>query len=124
MAGLAVPSVIRDPDHERHIVGVAALAGGHARIDGGNVIVLPVIEALNEFSDARAWPGEVREDRRVPLVTEAAQEFADARSYLVWRAQLVLDDALAGDPEASEEYKRAMEALTHLLSAWVALMRV
>lgn len=119
-----MPPVIRDPEHERHVVSIAALAGGHARIENGNVVVLPVVEALNEFSDARAWPGEVQEDRRVPLITEAAQEFADARSYLVWRAQLVLDDARDGDPEASEEYKRAMEALTHLLSAWVALMRV
>ncbi len=117
-------AVKRDPEHERHIVSIAALAAGHARIDNGDVIVLPVIDALNRLSDERAWPGEVREQRETPLLTEAAEEFADARSYLVWRAQMVLDDALAGDPEASEEYKRAMSALTHLLSAWVALLSV
>ena len=124
MAGLAVPAVIRDRAHERHIVGVAALAAGYARMKEGDVIVQPAIDALNEFSDRRAAPGDVLEERPVPLLAEAAEEFADARSYLVWRIQLVLDDALAGDSEAGEEYKRAMSALSHLLAAWVALTTV
>ena len=112
----------RDIEHERHIVGVAARAAGFASLENGQVVVWPAIAELNALSDARAHPGEVvLEGRPVRLLDEVAEELADARSYLVWEIQSVLDEALAGDPAALAAYGTALTALTHLLAAWSAL---
>lgn len=113
----------RDPQLERELVGIAALAIGQAHRVENRIEVDPPIAALNAFSDRRAWPGDVIiEGRPVPLIQEAAEELADARSYLLWIIQDALDDAEAGDGDASEAYGRAMRALAFILQAWRALM--
>lgn len=115
----------RDVDHERHLVGIAALSCGLAAKKDGRIIPGAAVEALNVFSDRRAWAGGVDVDgRAVSLPDEAAQELADCRSYLIWLAQSVLDGAIEGDAVAAETYKRSMAALAHVLQAWTALITV
>ena len=113
----------RDVAFERDVIATAALSIGQARVGDGGTVVDPVVDALNAYSEARAWPGEVVIDGRpVPLVTEVAQELADARSYLLWIIQCELPAAEAGDSDASEAYGRAMRSLAIVLEAWKALV--
>ena len=113
----------RDVELERRLTGVVALAVGLAHRTDEGVVFQPSVEALTVFADARAWPGEVViEGRDRSLVTEAAEELADCRSYLLWIAQSVLVRAEAGDANASDEYGRAMRALGLVLQAWQALV--
>jgi len=116
--------VNRDIELEREIIGTAALSIGQARRVDGRIEVNASIGALNAFADRRAWPGDVIvEGRPVPLLQEAAEELADARSYLLWIIQGSLDAAEAGDDaDANERYGRAMRALAYVLQAWRALM--
>ena len=119
-----MPPVNRDRAHERHLVAIAAMSEEFASIKDRRLVVSPSIDALNAFADQRAHAGGVIiEGRPVPLVVEAAEELADARSYLVWRAQSVLDAAIGGEPVAVEAYGRAMGSLAGVLAAWTALTR-
>lgn len=111
----------RDTEMERQLVAIAAQSIGQAQVKDGAVEVSPLIEALNRMADERAWPGDVKLARPVPLLAEAAEELADLRSYLVWHAQANYDATVAGDGDAADEYGRAMRALALTLEAWAAL---
>lgn len=123
MARLVVPSVKRNVELERRLVGIAAMSIGQAkRVAPGEIEVYPIVESLNRMSEARAWPGNVPvTERPVPLASEAMEELADLRSYLAWLAQSVLAGATAGDGDASDQYGRAMRALALTVAAWAAL---
>lgn len=115
----------RDLELERDLIATVALSIGQARRIDGAIEVDAQVAALNSYAEARAWPGDVIvEDRPVPLFQEAAEELADARSYLLWIIQDSLPAAEAGDGDASERYGRAMSALAHILGAWAALTTV
>ena len=56
------------------------------------------------------------------LPGEAMAEMVDARTYLVWEAQLALDemDADPSSSTAAQRYSAAMTGLTGLLTAYIA----
>lgn len=115
----------RDLELEHELIEAVALSIGQARRVDGVIDVDPQVSALNSYAETRAWPGDVIViDRPVPLFQEAAEELADARSYLLWIIQDCLAAAEAGDGDASERYGRAMRALSHILEAWSALTTV
>jgi hypothetical protein len=114
----------RDPQAERQLVALAAASEGLAEMVDGELVVDPIVEDLNAFADDRAHPGGVKLRERSgdrSLIEEAAEEIADLRSYLVWKA-LEMDRA-AGDQERPEDWIRIMTALGHCVSAWAALTR-
>jgi len=95
----------RDRGLEGDLTTVAAQSAGR---DG---------RGLSLFADRRAEPGPVRMDGR-DLMHEAAEELADCRNYLVWRAQEMYPGFLAGDAQACGEYDRAMRTLAAVVVAF------
>ena len=71
---------------------------------------------LTAYANQRARPGGVR--TAADFDDETAQELADARNYLVWGIEQVLDAARAGDQEASRDYERRMRALVAVIRAY------
>lgn len=118
----------RDLQAERELVAVAAASEGFASMVDGVLVVDPIVEDLNDFANERAHPGGVQvEDRPTnrTLIEEAAEEIADLRSYLVWKALAMDRDGSEGDrpAERPEDWIRIMTALGHCIAAWAALKR-
>lgn len=116
--------VVRDPEHETHLVSIAALGVGQAGLDeAGNATLFAGPAAFDDFAKRRAHPGGVDLTNGRNLPGEALEELADCRNYLVWHIQQHLDGALAGESEAGYEYGRAMRALGAVVTAFVELNR-
>lgn len=106
----------RDVDLERYFMDIAARAAGHHTPDGKGDD-----HGLSDYADGRALPGGVRanmDHRR-----EACEEAADLRNYLVWRAESVYDEAMAGDALALDRYEWALRCLSKLVPLWRELLR-
>jgi hypothetical protein len=106
----------RDRDLEKHFMDIAARAAGCFKADETGEDY-----GLSEYADKRALPGGVRanmDHRR-----EACEEAADLRNYLVWRAEAVYDDAMAGDAVALDRYEWAMRCLSKTIPLWRELLR-
>lgn len=100
----------RNLELERRLVEIAAKSAGLTGAAG-----------LDDFADARAHPGGVREG--LDPAQEAAEELGDARNYLTWGIERIYDLMLAGDSEATATYERLMRSLAGVVVAWDALVR-
>jgi hypothetical protein len=100
--------VPRDLDREAYFMDLAARAAGFPH-DGG----------LSRLSDLRAWPEGVRQG--MDWDDEARAELADGRSYLLWGMLPFYEGYLQGEPDATIQVERRLRALSHLISAWMAL---
>lgn len=85
-------------------VRVAVDDNGHTRLTA------PPTRELNEFADARAGARPIRPEVLDNGVTEAREEAADFRNYIVWRI-LYRNDT----PENTE---RLGQALGHIIAAY------
>lgn len=116
-----IPPVTHRPRNEkleRYFTNVAAAASGFYTKDEYGQPVGDTF-GLDDFADARAMPGGVRIN--IDVDRETAEEFADARNYLVWGLEPIYRAAREGDGEASDLYERRMRALRFLIAAWQAL---
>lgn len=72
--------------------------------------------SLDVYAERRAHPGGVMVPRS--FMTEAAEELADCRSYLLWQACEHYEGYLAGDLESCERFEHAMRVLAAVARAW------
>lgn len=94
---------------ERELTDIAARAVG---------LSPAVAQTLCRYADGRAMPGPVRVR---DMDAEAFPEIGDARNYLVWGIEPIYADFLTGDPTASADFARRMQALGHVAQAFQAL---
>jgi hypothetical protein len=96
----------RDRETEQRLTNVA----------GESIDLAAAAAKLNAFADSRCAPGGVRIGPCWD--TEAAEELADTRNYMVWGIEDVLARAEAGDVEASRDYERRMRTLAALVRCY------
>ena len=117
------PTRARDLGLERYLMDIAAKAAGCTMPDPEDPMsVIGDDRGLSAFADVRAWPGGVRAD--VDGVVEASEEFADARNYLLWEIERIYSRVIEGEPESLDRYSQLFGALSALVVAWHALHRV
>ncbi len=101
----------RNPQLERTLSRLAHQAGG---------VSVPLDDraptALDEYAERRCHPGPLRLPR--VWMTEAAEELADCRNYLLWEATAYYEGYQAGDPEACRRFEHAMRTLAAVAKAW------
>lgn len=101
----------RDPLLERQLTRMAHQSAG---------VAVPMDEraptGLDVYAERRTHPGPLRLPR--VWMTEAAEELADARNYLVWEAISHYPGYHAGDLEACARFEHAMRTLAAVTVAW------
>lgn len=101
----------RDPLLERRLSRLAHQAAGvHVPMDEAEPT------ALDAYAERRCHPGPLRLPRS--WMTEAAEELADCRNYLLWEASEHHAGYLAGELESCERFEHAMRTLAAVARAW------
>lgn len=96
----------RDIENERALTDLAGQAVGLDRT---------VADSLTAFAEQRARPGPIVER---DFVTEALEELADCRNYLIWGAQQAAARTTEDGEPNDSEYAQLLTALSHVLRAW------
>lgn len=98
----------RDLSLERELTQLAAKAAG--LLDAGGI---------DDYANARALPGGVRPG--LDFEREMREELADARNYACWAVEPLWAAHQAGDPDASKQVAKTLQALSAVVKAWHAL---
>ena len=101
----------RDVALERKLSRMAHQAAG---------VMVPMDETtptqIDTYAERRCHPGPLRLPRS--WMTEAAEELADCRNYLLWEATAHHAGYLAGDLDACARFEHAMRTLAAVTVAW------